>query len=64
MINNIKMIDVTLRDGGYKKNFHFADDEVEKIITTLDRAGIEYIEVGYRNGSIRPIRKYWAFRLM
>jgi len=55
-MNNIRIIDVTLRDGGYKTNFYFSDEEIEKIITSLDSSGIEYIEVGYRNGSARPIK--------
>lgn len=52
---DIKIIDVTLRDGGYKTDFHFSDNEIEEIISTLDQSKIEYIEVGYRNGSLHPI---------
>lgn len=53
--NNFKIIDVTFRDGGYKTNFHFDEGEIKKIITVLDESGIEFIEVGYKKGSIRPM---------
>lgn len=52
----INMIDVTLRDGGYKTNFHFLDCELRTILSSLDDSNIEYIEVGYRNGSLHPIK--------
>lgn len=51
----IKIIDVTLRDGGYRTNFHFAENVVEQVILNLSYANIDYIEVGYRNGSFKPI---------
>lgn len=51
----LKILDVTLRDGGHINNFHFKNEDVVTIITALDSANIEYIEAGYRNGSISPI---------
>lgn len=51
----IKLMDVTLRDGGYRTNFNFPLEFVHFILSKLDNAGIEYIEIGYRNGSIKPI---------
>lgn len=50
------MIDVTLRDGGYKTNFHFSNRELNTILSSLDNSQVEYIEVGYRNGSVHPIK--------
>lgn len=50
----IQVIDVTLRDGGNLTNFHFLMDHLDRILTLLDSSGIEYIEIGYRNGAIRP----------
>ncbi|RDI37582.1 beta/alpha barrel domain-containing protein [Aquicella lusitana] len=55
MKNNIKLLDVTLRDGGYKTNFHFSSGVVRDILTLLDQSGVRYIEVGYRNGPLKPI---------
>lgn len=51
------MLDVSLRDGGHRTNFHFTDSELCEILTPLDNSGIEYIEIGYRNGALNPIDK-------
>ncbi len=51
----IKILDVTLRDGGYRNNFNFGEADVKHIVANLAEAGIDYIEVGYRNGSFKPI---------
>nr|WP_239005216.1 4-hydroxy-2-oxovalerate aldolase [Legionella sp. MW5194] len=55
MMNQLKLLDVSLRDGGHRTNFHFSSDDLKAILTPLDHSGIEYIEVGYRNGSLHPI---------
>ncbi|MGX5010742.1 3-hydroxy-3-methylglutaryl-CoA lyase [Enterobacter asburiae] len=52
MINNI---DVTLRDGGYQNNFSFPVDYAIKHVRALVGSGVEWIEIGYRNGSFKPI---------
>lgn len=51
----MEILDASLRDGGHRTNFHFSDKALEEILVPLDSSGIEYIEIGYRNGSIRPI---------
>lgn len=55
MSNSIQLLDTSLRDGGHRSNFHFLDSTLEYLIPLLDHSGIEYIEVGYRNGSLHPI---------
>jgi 4-hydroxy 2-oxovalerate aldolase len=55
MNNSIILLDTSLRDGGHKTNFYFTDTELEEILLPLDNSGIEYIEIGYRNGSLSPI---------
>lgn len=55
-MKTIKMLDVTLRDGGYKNNFKFSNKFIHQVITTLDSSGIDYVEVGYRNGSFKPMK--------
>ncbi len=50
----LKTIDVTLRDGGYRNNFHFSEDQIIKLITYLTDANIDYIEIGYYKGSLKP----------
>lgn len=52
----IKLLDVTLRDGGYKNNFYFNSYIYEKITDTLiNKAGINYIEIGYKNGPLKSM---------
>lgn len=52
---NISNIDVTLRDGGYRNQFNFSVDYAAQHVQMLAQAGIEWIEVGYRNGAFKPI---------
>ncbi len=51
----LQVLDVTLRDGGHLSNFHFTNEQLHRIISALDAAGVDFIEVGYRNGSISHI---------
>lgn len=43
----IELVDVTLRDGGIVVNFDFGLERMQKIKTTLEASGVEYIETGY-----------------
>ncbi|MEQ1976906.1 3-hydroxy-3-methylglutaryl-CoA lyase, partial [Xenorhabdus sp. SGI240] len=52
MVNNI---DVTLRDGGYLNNFNFTKEYAINHVKTLLKGGVEWFEIGYRNGSFKPI---------
>lgn len=54
-MNSIQVLDASLRDGGHRTNFHFSDHELEYILRPLDNSGVEFIEIGYRNGSLHPI---------
>jgi 4-hydroxy 2-oxovalerate aldolase len=45
------LLDCTLRDGGNQNNWNFTADDVRAIVSTLDSAGVDVIEVGYRGGS-------------
>lgn len=54
-MNPLRCLDVTLRDGGNRNHFHFTDDDLEQILNPLNCSGIEFVEVGYRNGAIRPV---------
>ena len=44
---SIKVLDCTLRDGGYVNNFAFGEQFAKQIISCLMEAGLEYIEVGF-----------------
>lgn len=50
----IELVDVTLRDGGIVINFDFGLERMQKIRSTLEASGVEFIETGYidqRKGS-------------
>ncbi|KTC91916.1 4-hydroxy-2-oxovalerate aldolase [Legionella cincinnatiensis] len=55
MSEPIILLDTSLRDGGHRTNFNFTDTELKEILQPLDNSGIEYIEIGYRNGSLVPM---------
>ena len=46
--NNPKIIDCTLRDGGYYNNWDFDIELIRKYIHAVKSAGVDYIELGYR----------------
>ncbi|MEV8094350.1 hypothetical protein [Kitasatospora sp. NPDC085879] len=48
-------IDVTLRDGGYRNNFDFPLGYALDHARTSAGAGVEWIEIAYRNGSFKPV---------
>ena len=52
---NIEILDVTLRDGGYKNNFNFSYSEIDNIISYLDKIKVKNIEAGYKNGSFQKL---------
>lgn len=53
--SSFQLLDTSLRDGGHRTNFHFKDHELTELLPLVDRSGIEYIEIGYRNGSLHFI---------
>jgi len=44
----IKVLDVTIRDGGLMNNHHFSDDVVRGVYDACVQGGIDYMEFGYR----------------
>jgi 4-hydroxy 2-oxovalerate aldolase len=49
-MDQIKIIDVTLRDGGYRNNFDFDMGYIDAHVRSVSDTGVDIIEVGYRNG--------------
>nr|WP_315143071.1 aldolase catalytic domain-containing protein [uncultured Flavobacterium sp.] len=49
MENTFKILDCTLRDGGYYTNWDFDKDLVETYLTAMNNLPVEYLEVGYRS---------------
>jgi 4-hydroxy-2-oxovalerate aldolase len=44
------LTDTTLRDGSHTVSHQFTPEDVEKIVSSLDQAGIDIIEVGHGDG--------------
>ena len=49
MHRNIKILDCTLRDGGYVNNWRFSKFQISKITDSLEKSNIDIIELGYLN---------------
>ncbi len=45
----MKILDCTLRDGGYYNNWDFSDKHVNTYFSNINKLPIEYIEIGYRS---------------
>lgn len=52
----LKIIDSTLRDGGHAINYKFGNELTKNILMGLEKAGIEWIEMGHGKG-IRASKK-------
>lgn len=46
-MNSIKVLDVTLRDGGCVNDFNFGQVYMEQILAAQEASGVEMIEMGY-----------------
>jgi len=47
--DKVTFLDVTLRDGGYQNHWNFTQENATAIVSLLYGAGVEHIEIGYRN---------------
>ncbi|HEC42198.1 MAG TPA: nucleoid-structuring protein H-NS [Bacteroides sp.] len=45
----IKVMDCTVRDGGLMNNWQFSDDFVRAVYQACIKAGIDYMEIGYKS---------------
>lgn len=43
-----KIVDCTVRDGGLVNNWDFSIEFVQDLYRSLDEAGVEYMEIGYK----------------
>ncbi|HOU51585.1 MAG TPA: aldolase catalytic domain-containing protein [Smithella sp.] len=46
-MQSIRILDCTLRDGGYVNDWNFGLGTIESIISRLDKAGIDIVEIGF-----------------
>ena len=49
MIKNIKLLDCTLRDGGYYNSWDFSRDVIEEYLEAMTAAGVDIVELGLRS---------------
>lgn len=47
--SHCKIVDCTIRDGGLVNNWDFSVEFVRDLYESLNEAGVEYMEVGYKN---------------
>ena len=45
---DVRVVDATLRDGGLVNEFYFTDEFVKELYKTNIRAGVDYMEFGYK----------------
>lgn len=48
-LNQSKIVDCTIRDGGLVNNWNFSIEFVQKLYAGLNAAGVDYMEIGYKN---------------
>lgn len=54
-MEDIKLLDCTLRDGGYYTNWDFSKETVKTYFEAFNHLPVEYLEVGYRS---KPMKGY------
>ena len=55
-MRKINILDCTLRDGGFVNDWNFGKGSIESIISRLDKAGIDIIELGFLDERRQPDR--------
>lgn len=60
---NLKVVDCTIRDGGLMNNSNFPLETVRAVYRAVCKAGVDYVELGYRNSDQHFSRdKFGAWR--
>ena len=60
-MNNLKVLDVTLRDGGCVNDFNFGQKYMERILAAQEASGVDIVELGYideKKGSVSDRTQY------
>lgn len=56
-----ELLDCTIRDGGYVNNWNFTESQIRQCYEACCLAGIEYMEIGFRNRKTsQNLKKYGA----
>jgi 4-hydroxy 2-oxovalerate aldolase len=48
-MTKIKLLDCTIRDGGYVNDWKFTDEQVRECYKACSNSGVDYMEIGFRN---------------
>ncbi|HMO52107.1 MAG TPA: aldolase catalytic domain-containing protein [Kiritimatiellia bacterium] len=56
----LKVLDCTIRDGGLVNDSNFTDDEVKAVYEACVEAGVDYMEIGYKNTEQAFPRKHYG----
>ena len=48
-MTQIKLLDCTIRDGGYVNDWKFTDEQLRECYIACSNSGVEYMEIGFRN---------------
>ena len=48
-MKKVKVVECTLRDGGYYNNWDFPKNLVNEYLATMSKVGIDYVEIGFRS---------------
>ena len=46
-MNQVELLDCTLRDGGYVNDWHFGHNNIVNLFERLVSAGVDYVEIGF-----------------
>ena len=46
-MGNVKVLDCTLRDGGYVNNWEFGENNIQNICEKLEQTNVDIIELGF-----------------
>jgi 4-hydroxy 2-oxovalerate aldolase len=57
----LKLLDCTLRDGGYYNNWDFSTSLIEEYLVAMDAVGIDYVELGFRSLDDRGFKGACAY---
>ena len=60
---DIKVLDATIRDGGLVNDFYFTDDFIKNLYKANVKAGVDYMEFGYRADRNVRCRSVWKMEI-
>ena len=55
---SLRLLDCTLRDGGYYNNWEFQDGLVKNYVSKIKRSNIDVVEIGFRFFSSNSFGKF------